>query len=96
LLRIADEFDTLRSSSGGYFMSRHLENLQRMFGKLQNRYGADDAIVSQFKQEVESRESAESDFQQLTAANPRGTPGSAALRRRDVVSRYPTEHADLQ
>lgn len=76
-------------------MSRHLENLQRMFGKLQSRYGAEDALVSQFKQEVESRESVESDFAQLTAANPRGMPGSAALRRRDVVSRYPSEQTDL-
>jgi hypothetical protein len=77
-------------------MSRQLENLKRMFGKLQSRYGADDALVSQFKQEVDSRESAESDFAQLTVAIPRGTPGSAALRRRDVVSRYPSGQTDLQ
>lgn len=76
-------------------MSRQLENLKRVFEKMRSRYGADDAIVSQFKQEVESRESAESDFQQLTAASPRGMPGSAALRRRDVVSRYPTGSPDL-
>ena len=52
-------------------MSRQLENLKRVFGKLQSRYGADDALVSQFKQEVDSRESTESDFQQLTAASYR-------------------------
>ena len=76
-------------------MSRQLENLKRVFGKLQSRYGADDALVSQFKQEVESRESAESGLQPLTALNPSGTPGSAALRRRDIVSRYPSGQTDL-
>lgn len=76
-------------------MSRQLENLRRMFEKLQSRYGAGDPIVSQFKQEVESRESSESDFQQLQAATPRGLPGSAASRRRDVCSRYPSAHTDL-
>ena len=77
-------------------MSRQLENLKRIFGKLQSRYGAQDALVSQFKHEVEFRESVESDLAQLTAANSRGMPGSAALRRRDVVSRYPAESTDLQ
>lgn len=77
-------------------MSRQLENLKRVFGKLQSRYGADDAIVSQFRQEVEFRESAESGLQPLPVANPRGMPGSAALHRRDVVSRYPAEGTDLQ
>ena len=33
-------------------MSRQLENLKRVFGKLRSRYGEDDEIVSQFKQEV--------------------------------------------
>ena len=76
-------------------MSRQLENLKRVFGKLQSRYGADDAIVSQFKQELESRESAESGYQQLPGAGARGMPGSVALRRRDVVSRYPSESTDV-
>ena len=76
-------------------MSRQLENLKRLFGKLQSRYGADDALVSQLKQEVDSRESAESDFPPLTATYPRGAPGNAALRRREVVSRYPSEPTDL-
>jgi hypothetical protein len=71
-------------------MSRQLENLKRVFEKLQSRYGADDEIVSQFKQEVESRENAESGFQELTAARGRGMPGSAAVRRRDVASRDPS------
>lgn len=68
-------------------MSRHLENLQRMLGKLQSRYGADDAIVSQFKEEVDSCESEESGFHQLAGSGARGIPGSAAQRRREVVSR---------
>ena len=77
-------------------MSRQLENLKRIFGKLQSRYGAEDALVSQLKHEVESRESVESDFAQLTAASPRGMAGSAALRRRNVVSRYPSGQTDVQ
>jgi hypothetical protein len=68
-------------------MSRQLENLKRLFEKMQSRYGPDDDIVSQFRQEVASRESAESGLQDFTAAGPRGTPGSAALRRRDFASR---------
>jgi hypothetical protein len=71
-------------------MSRQLENLKRVFGKLQSRYGADDALVSQFRQEVEFRESTESAFTPLTADHQSGRPGIAALRRRDVVSRYPS------
>lgn len=77
-------------------MSRQLENLKRIFGKLQSRYGADDAIVTQFKQEVESRESAESGFQQLAAASARGMPGSLAQRRREVASRYPSGQTDIR
>jgi hypothetical protein len=79
-------------------MSRQLENLKRVFAKLQSRYGADDALVSQFKQEVESRESYESGLQALTENHPGGKPakpGMAALRRRDVVSRYPSDRTDL-
>jgi hypothetical protein len=76
-------------------MSRQLENLKRVFGKLQSRYGADDALVSQFKQEVETRESTESGLQPLTADHPGGRPGIAALRRREVVSRYPSGQTDL-
>jgi hypothetical protein len=75
-------------------MSRQLENLKRVFGKLQSRYGADDALVSQFKEEVDSRESSESGFQPLTTDHPGGRPGIAALRRRAVVSRYPSRPTD--
>lgn len=76
-------------------MSRQLENLKRVFGKLQSRYGSEDPLVSQFAQEVQSRESAESDFPPLTAVNPRIAPGSAALRRREAASRHPSEQTDL-
>jgi hypothetical protein len=76
-------------------MSRQLENLKRVFEKLQSRYGVGDPIVSQFQQEVESRESVESHIQQLSAAHLRGLPGGAALRRREVTSRYPSELTDL-
>ena len=77
-------------------MSRQLENLKRLFGKLRSRYGDEDEIVSQFKQEVESLESAESGYQQLTPASTRGLPGNLAQRRREVASRYPSVPTDLR
>ena len=40
-------------------MSRNLDNLKRLFQKLQLRYGADDAMVLQVKQALESREAME-------------------------------------
>jgi hypothetical protein len=40
-------------------MSRDLDNLRRVFHKLQDRYGDDDAIVLQLKSEIDSRESIE-------------------------------------
>ena len=76
-------------------MSRQLENLRRVFGKLRCRYGADDEIVSQFKQEVESLESAESGYQPLPVASTRGMPGHIAQRRRQVASRYPSGDTDI-
>jgi hypothetical protein len=91
-----NKFGTLHTSSGGQVMSRQLENLKRVFRELQSRYGTDDALVSQFKQEVESRESAESGLQPLTSAHHGDTPGRAALHRREVVSRYPSGQTDLQ
>ena len=77
-------------------MSRQLENLKRVFGKLRSRYGEDDEIVSQFKQEVESLESAESGYQLLAGASTRGLPGNLAQRRRQVASRYPSGHTDAR
>ena len=77
-------------------MSRQLENLKRMFGKLRSRYGDDDEIVSQFKQEVESLESVESGYQLLSAGSTRGLPGNLAQRRREVASRYPSVPTDLR
>lgn len=68
-------------------MSRHLENLHRMLGELQSRYGSDDEIVLQFKQEVESRQRGASGLQERPAAG---------LHRRDVASRDPFERSDLQ
>lgn len=37
-------------------MSRDLDNLKRVLQKLQVRYGEDDALVLQVKQEIEARE----------------------------------------
>ena len=77
-------------------MSRQLENLKRLLGKLRSRYGDEDEIVSQFKQEVESLESAESGYKPLSGASTRGLPGNLAQRRREVASRYPSAHTDLR
>ena len=76
-------------------MSRQLQNLRRVFGKLRSRYGDEDEIVSQIKQEVESLESAESGYQLLPGASTRGLPGNFAQRRRQVASRYPSGHTDI-
>lgn len=37
-------------------MSRHLDNMKRLYLKLQLRYGDDDALVLQVKHELEARE----------------------------------------
>ena len=77
-------------------MSRQLENLRRVFGKLRSRYGEEDEIVSQIKQEVESLETAEFGYQLLPGASTRGLPGNLAQRRRQVASRYPSGHTDAR
>jgi hypothetical protein len=41
-------------------MSRNLDNLKRLFQKFQARYGTDDPIVLQMKQELEARQMMES------------------------------------
>ncbi|MDO8440375.1 MAG: hypothetical protein Q7S97_04075 [Polaromonas sp.] len=43
-------------------MSRHLDNLKRVFQKLQIRYGENDPMVLQVKQELESRQVIESRY----------------------------------
>ena len=43
-------------------MSRHLDNLQRLFQKLHFRYGPEDALVSQVQQEIDSLLTLESGF----------------------------------
>ncbi len=37
-------------------MSRHLNNLQRLWSKLQRRYGNDDAFVLEVKREIDALE----------------------------------------
>ncbi len=37
-------------------MSRHLDNLKRLWSKLQLRYGNDDALVLEVKREIETLE----------------------------------------
>ena len=43
-------------------MSRDLDNLKSVFHELQTRYGDDDPIVLQVKQEIESRELIEAKY----------------------------------
>jgi hypothetical protein len=62
-------------------MSRQLDNLKRIFSKLQARYGDDDAIVSDFKHELELRERVESGYQKWPDSNTQGVPGHLPQRR---------------
>ena len=59
-------------------MSRHLDNLKRLFGKLQVRYGDHDEMVLQVKQELDFREGVESGYQHSTLPNHDGLPGHAS------------------
>lgn len=62
-------------------MSRQLDNLKRIFRKLQARYGDDDALVSEVKHDVELREGLESGYQQWLDANTQGISSHFAQRR---------------
>lgn len=61
-------------------MSRQLDNLRRIFGKLQARYGDDD-IVSEFRSELESREGLESRSASATIDSRRATAAGPVSRR---------------
>ena len=67
-------------------MSRHLDNLKRLFKKLQLRYGADDAIVLQVKQALESHEAIESRHQWWFAPHCERRSGTATERQFDAVA----------
>jgi len=43
-------------------MSRHLDNLKRLWSKLQLRYGNDDALVLEVKREIEALEARDKDY----------------------------------
>ena len=62
-------------------MSRHLDNLKRLFQKLQLRYGADSEIVLEVKKELDSREAMESGYQDLTIPYLESLPGQVPGRR---------------
>lgn len=66
-------------------MSRNLDNLKRLFQKLQVRYGADDAIVLQVKQALESRETMESRHQWWFAPHRERRSGKDPERRWDTA-----------
>lgn len=67
-------------------MSRNLDNLKRLFQKLQVRYGGDDAIVLQVKQALESREALESRHSWWFAPRQERRSGRAPERQLDPVS----------
>lgn len=69
-------------------MSRHLDNLKRLFRKLQVRYGDHDEMVLKVKHELDTQEGIESGYQQGTIHYRDSLPGNVALRRRDVGSRH--------
>jgi uncharacterized protein YecE (DUF72 family) len=67
-------------------MSRNLDNLKRLFQKLQARYGGDDAIVLQVKQALEFREAFESRHSWWFAPRHERRSGRAPERQLDPVS----------
>lgn len=77
-------------------MSRHLDNLKRLFRKLQVRYGDRDEMVLKVKHELDTQEGIESGYQQGTIHYRDSLPGNVALRRRDVGSRRAPESTGTQ
>ena len=77
-------------------MSRHLDNLKRLFRKLQVRYGDRDEMVLKVKHELHTQEGIESGYQQGTIHYRDSLPSNVALRRRDVVSRHTPQSTGTQ
>lgn len=77
-------------------MSRHLDNLKRLFGKLQVRYGDHDEMVLQVKQELDFREGVESGYQHSTLPNHDGLPGHASRSSLDLGSMQTLRSTGLQ
>jgi hypothetical protein len=71
---------------GRRIMSRHLDNLKRLFQKLQVRYGEDDAIVVQAKQEMESRQAIESRYPVWPRTHTERRSGKATGRQWNAAS----------
>jgi hypothetical protein len=76
-------------------MSRQLDNLKRVFTKLQARYGDDDEIVSQVKHDLEWREGVESSCRQWPDSNTPGIPGHVMQRRSSTGSGGASGRTDL-
>ena len=72
-------------------MSRHLDNLKRLFQKLQVRYGADSEMVLEVKKELDSVEAIESGYQDLTIRYRESLPGQASAPHWDAVARHTTQ-----
>jgi hypothetical protein len=77
-------------------MSRQLDNLKRLFCKLQVRYGAHDEMVLKVKRELDTREGIESGYQQGTIPYRNTLPGNVALRRRDVSAQHTNQWTGTQ
>jgi hypothetical protein len=66
-------------------MSRHLNNLQRVLNKLQMRYGEQDALVQQLKQEVALQLTSTADCPALPSDERRRKAGRITQRSSDPL-----------
>ncbi|WP_293605762.1 hypothetical protein [Polaromonas sp. UBA4122] len=67
-------------------MSRNLDNLKKLFQELQVRYGADDPMVLQVKQELEGRQAIESLHPGWPVTDRRRSAGKATEHHGNAVS----------
>jgi len=67
-------------------MSRNLDNLESLLQELQVRYGANDPMVLQVKQELEDRQAIESLHRGWPLTDRRRSAGEATERHGNAVS----------
>ncbi len=67
-------------------MSRHLGNLQRVLSKFQARYGEDDAVVQQLKQEIATHEAKTGTGPALPVPERRRIAGRVTQRSNDSLT----------
>lgn len=71
-------------------MSRHLDNLQRLFHELRARYGEDDAIALQVKQDIDFGQAIESRYPYWSPTFRERRSGQPTERHWDAASRPST------